>query len=213
MTTSRPLREVLGEQAEQLSQDRQATLDEAGHPDLPEALVAEAVVSYADTAPHPVAEHLAPFVTAHHAARHGEPAGPEAELSHGLHLLASAPTGAGLGTPGEADAAVAMDVDLDQLAPEDSDPGPAYTTAAVDAGPPDDPDDPLAAPEFGGGAVDDARGGPDGLSAEEGESLPPLTGSTENEQFPVGADVPFVDALDEQVGDESEPDGDDIVGF
>jgi hypothetical protein len=91
MNPPRPLRDVLGEQADRLAEDRQATLDEAGHPDLPDALVAEAVVSYADTAPYQVAEHLAPFVTAHGAVRLQESPGGEADLSHGLHLLATAP--------------------------------------------------------------------------------------------------------------------------
>ena len=36
----------------------------SGHADLPDGLVAEAVVSYADTAPIEVAEHLSPFVMA-----------------------------------------------------------------------------------------------------------------------------------------------------
>jgi hypothetical protein len=36
-----------------------------GHPDLPDTLVAEAVGSYADTAPIEVAEHLSPYVMAH----------------------------------------------------------------------------------------------------------------------------------------------------
>jgi hypothetical protein len=222
MTTSRPLRDVLGEQAEQLSQDRRATLEEAGHPDLPEALVAEAVVSYADTAPHPVAEHLAPFVTAHHAARHGEPAGPEAELSHGLHLLASAPSGSDIGAPGEGDAAVVADIDLDQLAPEHGAPEPADAFAAGDAGGPEDQADLLVAPEFGGGAAEDAHGSPGGLTAEEG-GPPPETGGTGDEQLPVGPENPFVDAVDESVAagsepdgshlDGSDPDGDDIVGL
>ncbi|MEU4694775.1 hypothetical protein [Actinoplanes sp. NPDC023714] len=44
--------------------------DPSGEPggllrDLPDDLIAEAVVSYADTAPAEVAEHLAPFVGAH----------------------------------------------------------------------------------------------------------------------------------------------------
>ncbi|MGK5683554.1 hypothetical protein [Actinoplanes sp. URMC 104] len=57
---------------------------------LPGELVAEAVVSYADTAPAEVAEHLAPFVTAHTAA--GSAADP-GEESGWLDLLLTAPTG------------------------------------------------------------------------------------------------------------------------
>ncbi|BFU45188.1 hypothetical protein [Krasilnikovia sp. MM14-A1004] len=47
------------------SGDLAAVLSAGGHPDLPEDLLAEAVVSFADTAPAEVAEHLAPFVMAH----------------------------------------------------------------------------------------------------------------------------------------------------
>ena len=42
-----------------------AVLRANGHPDLPDDLVAEAVGSYADTAPIEVAEHLSPYVMAH----------------------------------------------------------------------------------------------------------------------------------------------------
>jgi hypothetical protein len=47
------------------SGDLAAVLRAGGHPDLPEDLLAEAVISFADTAPAEVAEHLAPFVMAH----------------------------------------------------------------------------------------------------------------------------------------------------
>ncbi|GAA0445875.1 hypothetical protein Aca07nite_03870 [Actinoplanes capillaceus] len=58
--------------------------------ELPEELVAEAVVSYADTAPVEVAEHLASFVSAHSAVG-AETAG---ELGW-LDLLTTAPVEAG----------------------------------------------------------------------------------------------------------------------
>lgn len=47
--------------------DRSASemLHDAGYGDLPPELVGDALVNYADTAPVEVAEHLAPFVTAH----------------------------------------------------------------------------------------------------------------------------------------------------
>jgi hypothetical protein len=45
--------------------DPLAALPDAGHPDLPDDLLAEALVSYAATAPPQVAEQLGPFVTAH----------------------------------------------------------------------------------------------------------------------------------------------------
>jgi hypothetical protein len=73
MPPARPLRDVFaglsgtgdGSGADARSPD--ALLAEAGHPQLPAGLVAEAVVSYADTAPIEVAEHLAPYVMAHSA--------------------------------------------------------------------------------------------------------------------------------------------------
>ncbi|MEV0900024.1 hypothetical protein [Actinoplanes sp. NPDC049802] len=55
--------------------------------ELPEELVAEAVVSYADTAPAEVAEHLAPFVSAHSAVGGHDQAGDPGWLE----LLATAP--------------------------------------------------------------------------------------------------------------------------
>jgi hypothetical protein len=66
MTNAQPLRDVFtalaGEPGHEAPGD---VLAAHGHPDLPEGLVAEAVVSYADTAPIEVAEHLAPYVMAH----------------------------------------------------------------------------------------------------------------------------------------------------
>jgi hypothetical protein len=67
MESARPLRDVfagLGEGADDLVGGPGGVLSASGHSNLPEPLVAEAVVSYADTAPHEVAEHLAPFVQA-----------------------------------------------------------------------------------------------------------------------------------------------------
>lgn len=68
MASVRPLRELLADlvgDASARAGGPEAYLAEHGHPDLPAELVAEAVVSFADTAPPEVAEHLAPFVTAH----------------------------------------------------------------------------------------------------------------------------------------------------
>lgn len=67
MTEVRPLRELLADlvgAADTHADGPTAYLAAHGH-DLPPDLVAEAVVSFADTAPPEVAEHLAPFVTAH----------------------------------------------------------------------------------------------------------------------------------------------------
>jgi hypothetical protein len=60
-----------------------------GHGELPDALVAEAIVSYAGTAPAEVAEHLAPFVTGHGPVRYEDSAG--LDVTHGLDLLATVP--------------------------------------------------------------------------------------------------------------------------
>jgi hypothetical protein len=67
MAAARPLRDVFADLVGEPNavDDPAALLRDQGHPGLPDHLVAEAVVSYADTAPVEVAEHLAPYVTAH----------------------------------------------------------------------------------------------------------------------------------------------------
>jgi hypothetical protein len=66
MTAARPLRDVFADLAgAQGTTDPADLLRGQGHFALPDDLVAEAVVSYADTAPVEVAEHLAPYVSAH----------------------------------------------------------------------------------------------------------------------------------------------------
>lgn len=65
MDTARPLRDVFAD----LTGAADAAgpgdlLRDSGHPDLPDELVAEAVGSFADTAPIEVAEHLSPYVMA-----------------------------------------------------------------------------------------------------------------------------------------------------
>lgn len=83
---ARPLKDVLTD----LVGDPSAAADAlagAGH-ELPPDLVAEAVVSFAGTAPSDVAEHLAPFVTAHS----GVPVETELDEPAGwAELLATAP--------------------------------------------------------------------------------------------------------------------------
>jgi hypothetical protein len=79
MTSGRPLHELLADlvgdaDAARAHGDPETYLAAGGHPDLPPDLVAEAVVSYADTAPVDVAEHLAPYVTTHSAVPTAEPA-------------------------------------------------------------------------------------------------------------------------------------------
>jgi hypothetical protein len=99
MDPARPLREVFAELT-----GAGSTGDPGGLlRDLPDELVAEAVVSYAETAPLEIAEHLAPFVSAHSAVGSEWPA-PEGWLD----LLATAPAG----EPGDGDAAAGAVDDL-----------------------------------------------------------------------------------------------------
>lgn len=87
MDGNRSLHEVFAELVGEGS-DPAALLAAAGHADLPEELLAEAIVSFADTAVPEVAEHLAPFVKGHSAIP-ADATGVD-PLS-GLDLLASAP--------------------------------------------------------------------------------------------------------------------------
>lgn len=89
MESVRSLREVLdGLAGAGQDADPERALREAGHGDLPEGLLSEAVASYADTAPVEVAEHLAPFVTAY---RQGDEAAGAPDPLAALELLTSAP--------------------------------------------------------------------------------------------------------------------------
>lgn len=84
--------------------------------DLPDDLLTEAIISFADTAPAEVAAHLAPFVTAHSPIAAVDPIEP-AELwdaAQGLELLAGAPTGFTLSEPYVPDQLDDLD-DLDGL--------------------------------------------------------------------------------------------------
>jgi hypothetical protein len=138
MTEVRPLRDLLADLVGDLGVrdgGPSAYLAEHGHADLPADLVAEAVVSYADTAPPAVAEQLAPFVTAHTAG--------DEEPADWFDLLTSAP------------ADLPDDLDALDSAPTpwagddfDADPGPAldFGTGATDLDAPtadDDVDEPL----------------------------------------------------------------------
>jgi hypothetical protein len=83
------LREVFDELAGGGDADPAGALADRGYGELPEPLLSEAIVSYADTAPVEVAEHLSPFVMVHSAVpvdRDGDVA-----AGDGLELLATAP--------------------------------------------------------------------------------------------------------------------------
>jgi hypothetical protein len=93
MASARPLRDVFADLAGggNTADDPDALLRDQGHA-LPDHLVAEAVVSYADTAPAEVAEHLAPYVMTHSAVGTDPVAGDEPPAGW-LDLLGSAPAG------------------------------------------------------------------------------------------------------------------------
>jgi hypothetical protein len=122
MASARPLRDVFTELvgAPSAADDPAALLSDHGHPGLPDDLVAEAVVSYADTAPLEVAEHLAPYVTAHSTVGAGPVTGDEPGGGW-LDLLGTAP-----------DVAGDEPADLDGLAPAHD--GFAATDPEPDAG-------------------------------------------------------------------------------
>jgi hypothetical protein len=95
MSAARPLRDVFdelagGESAATGPVDPRQALSASGYGDLPAPLLSEAIVNYADTAPLPVAEQLAPFVRAHSPVPDGAELG-EGEEEVGLRLLASSP--------------------------------------------------------------------------------------------------------------------------
>jgi hypothetical protein len=128
----RPLRELLADlvgDAAARAGGPEAYLAEHGHTDLPPDLLAEAVVSFADTAPPELAEQLAPFVTAHTA---GE------EPADWFDLL----TTASPDLTGDVDGVDEVD---DGPEPED-DPWPDLGT------------DPGADLDFGAGSLDDVDG-------------------------------------------------------
>ena len=137
MDPARPLRDVFtdlaGDPGAPTGHDPAAVLAANGHPDLPDTLVAEAVVNYADTAPYEVAEHLAPYVMANSAVPPADPTAPETDPATWLDLLASAPDVAEFG-PETAD----LDGSLDEAAfgglAGDHDPAGTAAVAPVDAG-------------------------------------------------------------------------------
>jgi hypothetical protein len=87
MDATQPLRDVFAGLAGTGGASEPATVLAAnGHGDLPDGLVAEAVVNYADTAPVEVAEHLATFVRAH-----SPVPGPAAEPPSWLAAVGTAP--------------------------------------------------------------------------------------------------------------------------
>jgi hypothetical protein len=92
MASARPLRDVFADLVGAPIDDPDALLRDQGHPGLPDDLIAEAVVSYADTAPVEVAEHLAPYVTTHSAVG-ADPVPGDEPPAGWVDLLSTAPAG------------------------------------------------------------------------------------------------------------------------
>ena len=217
MNHPRPLREVFDELAGEPSAagpaaDPAGVLAGSGHGDLPGHLVAEAIVSYADTAPVEVAAHLAPFVTAHSAVpRDGSGLAEPPDLAAGLDLLATAPAvPPGESEPMPGDEALPL-AGATAPAPEDvSGPAPEVGDdfGAGDVSGPGGPIDALAGvggPEPAGDTAEDAMAGagtdPFGLDFEAagqpgepepagtGEfAAPPAAGTAEPEEPESGPD-------------------------
>jgi len=126
MAAARPLREVFtdltgDEEARRAhAADPDGFLAAHGHPDLPSELVAEAVVSYADTAPPEVAQHLAPFVIEHSSVplEAGTGAAP-AETENWFELIASAPAAEEIGDAPDLDSELLGEAPLDLDEPAD----------------------------------------------------------------------------------------------
>jgi hypothetical protein len=128
MERARPLRDVF---SDLVGTDSAGTdhagpaevLRASGHPDLPDTLVAEAVGSYADTAPIEVAEHLSPYVMAHSPVPQVD--APEADPAGWFDAVATAPA---------ADLGADPLGGLDDLADVAHVAGPADAPAAADPG-------------------------------------------------------------------------------
>lgn len=187
MESARPLRDVFNELVGEERADRDAVLRDSGHGDLPGGLVAEAVVSYADTAPVEVAEHLAPFVMAHSAVPVDGLMEADAEPAAVLDLLATAPAGA--------DPAAELDGGaLDGLESAQTGPDPTYAGAGGDAADLDSADT-GPDPTYGGDAAglesadpgaDLAYAGPDPFDLAFGAGGGPEAAARAGEAAPAG---------------------------
>src|SRR5258708_4998892 len=90
MDAARPLRDVFADLAQdEDARSAQDVLRANGHADLPDGLVAEAVGTYADTAPIEIAEHLSPYVMANSSVPLPDVA--EVDPSGWLNAVVSAP--------------------------------------------------------------------------------------------------------------------------
>jgi hypothetical protein len=106
MTETRPLRDVFADLAGSDGPSATSPADVLaanGHPDLPNGLVAEAVGSYADTAPVEIAEHLSPYVMAHSPVPLTD--APEVDSADWFDAVMTAPTETYAADPADLDAA------------------------------------------------------------------------------------------------------------
>lgn len=182
MTDARPLREVFDALAgaagafTDRAGDPAQVLAGSGHGDLPDQLVAEAIVSYADTAPVEVAAHLAPFVTAHGAVPRAAGGAEVPDPASGLDLLATAPTGPPMAAllPGDQPQLGDEPLPGDEMLGDEPLPsgGGAGPGAGGDAG--HTPDFGAGAPEQTGAPVAGSGDDPFRLDFGEGEPVPDL---------------------------------------
>jgi hypothetical protein len=187
MASARPLRDVFADLAGAPSDDPGALLRDQGHPALPDDLIAEAVVSYADTAPVEVAEHLAPYVTTHSAVGAGPVPADEAAADW-AGLLSTAPAG---------DPAA---IDDQPPAPEDVDDG-----IGLDFGMGAEPAHPVETGDDVAGHDEDA---PADLLADPAG----LDDGGETVEWPPAAPAadPVDDEFDDGFDDDGEPDGEPL---
>jgi len=201
---ARPLKDIFADLVGDASA-RPDAFSGAGH-DLPPDLVAEAVVSFAGTAPAEVAEHLAPFVTAN--------SGVPVEADEGLgeapdwaELFATAPETDGLG-PAELDAGLGP-ADLDE-----SGAGAGIAAEAENEAEFDDTDlDSRDADDLG---LDDTGFDADGLddADSDGPELVALQAADDSLDFGEGAADALTAGLAVWTGETPaapDPDGDGIV--
>jgi hypothetical protein len=182
MDSARPLREVFADltgagNAAGDAGDARELLGGQGHAGLPDELVAEAVVNFADTVPIEVAEHLAPFVTSHSAVGADEIAGVDETVGDEswLDLLVTAPTDA------DAD-------ELDDVAPLDESDADGATGPDTDSAFDLDVD-------FGAGA--DAGAGASTDAADDDAEWTPADGTTAMDDLdPSDLDDATTDATD-----------------
>ncbi len=198
MSSTRPLHELLADlagdgDAGRAHGDPEAYLAANGHAGLPPDLVAKAVVSYADTAPVEVAEHLAPFVTTHSAVPADEPPSDD-----WYDLLTTAP------------AAPADDLDPDPGLDPDQDPD------LSDDAPWSPDDDPGPGLDFGTGSADDLDAPADADdSATDDDQSPagthdqPAREAAWTDLDPESADLDALPAADSENAEDSDEDDSD----